>query len=182
MGFEGINTHEEPLMLIGDKCGWDLNGYARKHDVEKTWELLDDFSDNMKMSVKTVLTLRDPIQNISAWVASPKYQRLWGSTSGRRIWSKSCRRYIRFHNRAARLLEGMDNIFVLRNEELIATPSDTIDALRKFLELPEDVEWLKHTSSKVFSKPRRRELEWPENYLTFAQNYIKLSPLHEYYR
>lgn len=174
-----INTHTGSLIAVGDKCGWDAVNEYRKRDAPV--DLLNQFGKHMGMPVKTIVTLRHPLDNISAWVSSPKYIRMFGDEG--LLYRRMIRRYKQFHDAAVDILEDQD-IFYLYNEELIANPELTIDMLANWLDLPQDNKWLENCASKVNPLPnqRRHELEWPEEYAKRVTDYIDTCPLLEYYR
>ena len=177
--FPNILTHEEPLLAIGDKCGWDAVMEYRKRGAAST--LLTDFGAHMGMPVKAIVTLRHPLDNITNWVSSPKYIRMF-SDEGLR-YRRMIRRYKQFHDAALDILVDQD-IFYLHNEALIADPYRTCMALAEWIGLPEDEEWASDCASRVFTKPNqcRTEAEWPEEYVKRVTDYIDSCPLLEYYR
>jgi len=178
-GFPNILTHEEPLLTVGDKCGWDAVNEYRKRDAPV--DILDQFGKHMGMPVKTIVTLRHPLDNISAWVSSPKYIRMFGDEGLR--YRRMIRRYKRFHDAATNILSGQDTFF-LYNEDLIAYPHATIRDMGEWLGLPVDSNWVDMCASYMFKKPnqRRSELEWPEEYVKRVTDYIDTCSLLERYR
>ena len=177
--FPNILTHEEPLLAIGDKCGWDAVMEYRKRGAAPT--LITDFGVHMRMPVKTIVTLRHPLDNISAWVDSNKYKRVYSDEPLR--YRRMIRRYKQFHDAAIPLLENQD-IFYLHNEELIADPYVVIGQLADWIGLSHDQEWLDDCASRVFKKPnqRRSEIDWPEEYVKRVTDYIESCPLMGKYR
>jgi hypothetical protein len=177
--FNGLTTHTEPLLAVGDKCGWDAVNEYRKRGEDS--DILTRFGSHMDMPVKTIVTLRHPLDNISCWMVSPKYIRMYGNEGLR--FRRMIRRYKRFHDAAWDVLEGQD-VFYLHNEELIANPSPTIQALSDWLELPPNKNWRRACAKRVFKSPNRRRdtIKWPEVYEQRVMTYIDTSPMFEYYR
>lgn len=177
--FPNILTHEEPLLAIGDKCGWDAVMEYRKRGAAST--LITDFGVHMGMPVKTIVTLRHPLDNITAWVNSNKYRRVYTDDGLR--YRRMIRRYKQFHDAAIPLLENQD-IFYLYNEDLIANSYDTCMGLAEWIGMPPNEEWARDCASRVFKKPnqRRSELDWPEEYVIRVTDYIDSCPLLERYR
>lgn len=179
LGFSGILTYKEPLHLVGDKCGWDAVNIYRRKDAPAT--ILNDFSLFMGMPVKTLVTIRHPFDNISNWIASPKYKRIYPDENFR--YKRMIRRYKEFYNAALDILEKQD-FYCLYNEILISEPKETLSSLANWLELPVDEEWLTMCCSKIFKEPRQRrnEVEWPEKYKKRVQDYIDTCSLFIDYR
>jgi hypothetical protein len=179
LNFPNILTHEEPLLAIGDKCGWDAVMEYRKRGAAST--LLTDFGAHMGMPVKTIVTLRHPLDNITNWVSSNKYKRIYGDDGLR--FRRMIRRYKQFHDAAIPLLEDQD-VFYLHNEELISDPHVVIGQLSDWIGLPRDQEWLDDCAARVFTKPNqcRGNIDWPEEYVSRVTDYIDSCPLLEYYR
>ncbi len=153
----GSLTWEEPLLAVGDKCGWDAVNLIKKQGA--TTNVLNEFGEHMDMKVKTIHTLRNPHDNISAWIASPKYQRQWPDLHYRT--RMSIKRYARFYGTANDLLEGNSH-FTLYNEELCASPAYILKLLCIYLDLPVVEPWLSTAAASVFEKPHKRvgEFEW----------------------
>ena len=153
----GSLTWEEPLLAMGDKCGWDAVNLIRKHGCGPT--ILDNFVKHMKMEVKVIHTIRNPYDNISAWLNSPKYQRQFGT--GNELYRMSLRRYARFYSTAAPLLEH--HRFDLYNEELIDNPNRVLCGLCAYLEIPVVEPWLSNAVGSLFKRPHERfsERKWP---------------------
>jgi len=177
--FKGILEHQEPLMVVGDKCGWDAVSEYRNRGA--TQDILTQFSAHMEMPVKTIVSLRHPLDNISTWVLSPKYKRIYADDNVR--FRRMIRRYRRFHDAAEQLIEGQD-VFYLYNEDLIANPNQTIQDLSDWLGLPPKRGWRRASALRVFSEPRQRrhQLNWPKQYERRVVDYINTSPLLERYR
>jgi hypothetical protein len=178
-GWRGVQTYEEPLLAVGDKCGWDAVNEVAKRAAPS--DILTRFGSHMDMPVKTIVSLRHPLDNISCWVQSPKYQRIYGHE--RLLYRRMIRRYKRFHDHALNVIEGQD-VFYLHNEDLIENPSHTIQALSEWLELPNNRAWRRSCASLVFKKPNRRSqtLNWPEEYRERVMAYIDENPMLERYR
>lgn len=176
---EAICSHKEPLQVLGDKCGWDAVNEYTKRGASKS--ILTDFSTFMQMPVKTVVTLRHPLDNISAWVGSEKYKRLFPD-EGRR-YRKMCQRYRKFYNAASDILEGQD-VYLLHNERLIADPSAVLQELEIWLELEPNRDWRRSCAARLFKKPnqRRTTLDWPQSHVNAMAEYINTHPLMAYYK
>lgn len=156
MGFPNLKTHTDPLAAIGDKCGWDAVNEVKKRGESP--DILTRFSKFIGMPVKVIHTSRHPLDNISAWLASPKYQRMYGNTE--LLHRRMVRRYCRFYETAELVMEGQD-VFHVRNEELIANPRETIRSLAEWLELPADEKWLETSAGFVNPSPNRRRDQYP---------------------
>jgi hypothetical protein len=149
---------EEPLLAIGDKCGWDAVNLTRKHG--ESLDILDRFAEHMQMPVKVIHTIRNPYDNITAYLDSPKWQRLHGT--GNELYRMCIRRYARFYSAALPLLERHHR-FDLYNEEIIENPERVITKLCCFLDLPIVEPWLTNAVNSVYKKPneRSKRREWP---------------------
>lgn len=176
---DAICSHSDPLQVLGDKCGWDAVNEYMKRGAPKS--ILTDFGAFMQMPVKTIVTLRHPLDNISAWVGSPKYQRLFPN-EGRR-YRKMCQRYRKFYNAAGDILEGQDT-YLLHNERLIADPSAVLQEIEVWLGLEKNRDWRRACAARLFKKPnqRRTTLAWPQQHVDAMAEYISTQPLMAYYR
>lgn len=147
----GMLTYEDPLLALGDKCGWDAVNEVRKRDGPI--DIFDKFSKHMGMPIKIIHTSRNPLDNISAWLDSPKYIRIWPDEyyRGRML----IKRYSRFYTTAEQIMENQ-NIFHLRNEELCLSPEKVLSELVAFLGIQINSDWLSMVSSSVYSKPNER--------------------------
>ena len=162
MGFENLDTYTEPLLVMGDKCGWDaVNEVKRRGQAS---DILTRFSDFIEMPVKVIHTTRHPLDNISAWVDSPKYARLYPERDRR--FNKMIARYCKFYEAAEEIMAGQD-VFHLRNETLIENSSDTIQKLSDWLDLPPNKGWRRASAKYVNATPHRRRdaCNWPDKYL-----------------
>jgi hypothetical protein len=177
-GWPNLTTHNEPLLAVGDKCGWDAVNEYRKRNASV--DLIEEFGRYMEMPIKTIVTLRHPLDNISAWVVSPKYKRIYKDDDFR--FQKMVSRYVKFHNAAWEMLENTD-YFLLHNEELIKEPSGTLQEMSDFLGLPPNRDWRRATAKRIWNKPhqRRDEFPWPERYMERVKIFIESSPLLGYY-
>lgn len=175
-----VLSYSEPLLFMGDKCGWDATNEYTKRGAPK--DIFNQFGQFMGMPVKVIVTVRNPFDNISAWCMSPKYQRLYPDENF--LWKRMTRRYRRFHRAAQELIEEAGDYFVWYNEAAIQDPVGTIQTLSDWLELSADNEWVQDCSSKLFTKPNQRsnQIEWPEKYKKQTFNFIQESPLMRYYR
>jgi hypothetical protein len=178
-GWRNTTIYESPLKLVGDKCGWDAVNEVAKRGASP--DILTRFSHHIELPVKVIHTSRNPLDNISSWVMSPKYQRMYGD--GLLIYRRMIRRYKRFYDHAERVMEGQD-VFQLRNEELIANPSAVIQALSDWLELPPNKQWAGDCVSKIAKAPNRRhtKIDWPEEYTQRVVDAIELYPSLHHYR
>ena len=178
-GWTNLQMYREPLLVVGDKCGWDAVNEYRKRGADR--EIINQFGEFMEMPVKTLVTLRHPLDNITAWVDSSKYKRIYGNEGLR--YRRMIRRYKQFYTAAAEILEGSDYMLV-HNEELIADPSHMLQRISDYLELPLNREWRRSSAKRVWSKPhqRRHDISWPEEYATRVEDFIQECPLLEYYR
>tara|TARA_R110000751_G_scaffold5489_3_gene24997 strand:+ start:2443 stop:3195 length:753 start_codon:yes stop_codon:yes gene_type:complete len=179
LGLKGILEHEEPLLLVGDKCGWDAVNEIRKRGAPSN--LISQFGDHMGLPVKTIVSLRNPLDNIANWVLSPKYARMYPDEEQRA--TIMIRRYRRFHNAAVDVLEGQDTFF-LYNDELISNPEETIISLAAWAGLPAHLAWVKTCASGVFREPNesRKNVNWSPENLERVTQMIESNPLLERYR
>lgn len=152
-------TFEEPLLYLGDKCGWDAVMLV-KHGVVGH-DIFDRFGEHMGMPVKIIHSFRDPHENISAWINSPKYMRKWPDLGTRRQYS--IKRYARFYGRAEALLVNNEH-FDLANEDLCLKPEETLGNLCTYLDIPVVEPWFSNATNAVFKTPRKRATEdmWDE--------------------
>ncbi len=148
---------EEPLLYLGDKCGWDAVNLVRKQGAEP--DILSKFGTHMGMNVKVIHTIRDPYENISAWLGSPKYQRQWPNLHYRT--RMSIKRYARFYGTADKLVSQYPT-FELYNEELCLAPKNVLVRLCAFLDIPVVEPWLSNAADSVFKTPHKRSdaIEW----------------------
>lgn len=179
LGFPNILTYEEPLLAVGDKCGWDAVNEYRKRGASS--DIITRFGNHMGMPVKTIVTVRNPFDNISAWIVSPKYQRLYKDNNLR--FRRMIKRYKQFHDAANEIIKNQD-VFYLYNEALISNPSEVIQELSDWLDLKSDREWRRYCASRVFKKPNKRSetLNWPEVYRQRVLTYINDNELLARYR
>ena len=157
-GLVGLRSYKEPLLVLGDKCGWDAVNEVRKRGASS--DILTKFSQYMDMPVKIIHVSRHPLDNISAWVQSPKWIRLYPEIYPRiRVL---IRRYSRFYTAAEEVMKDQD-VFHLRHEELCKDPEHTIISLCGWLGLFPEEKWLKMVCKAVNPKPNNRfEKEpWP---------------------
>ena len=149
--FPGALKYTEPLLAMGDKCGWDAVNEFRKRKASKN--IFNQFSLMMDMPVKIIHTSRHPLDNIYAWVDSPKYQRLYPDEYYR--FRKMIRRYSRFYTALEEIIENQ-NVFHLQNEKLCYNSKETITNLMNFLEIECEDNWLNMVSSGVNKAPNKR--------------------------
>lgn len=160
-GLTGLRVPKDNLLVMGDKCGWDAVNEVRKRGASS--DTLTKFGQHIGMPVKVIHVSRHPLDNISAWVQSPKYQRLHPEIYSRlRVL---IRRYSRFYTGAEEVMAGQD-VFHLRHEELCKNPKAVIENLCQFLMPvggPDFYAWLDRASKAVYTKPNNRfEKEpWP---------------------
>ncbi len=154
----GSLTWEEPLLAIGDKCGWDAVNLVKKHG--QTPSIIDNFSEHINMPIKIIHTIRNPYDNITAYLDSPKSNRKWRDEDT--LYRMCIRRYARFYSTAIKLLE-MYPRFDLYNEEIIENPERILTKLCAFLDLPLVEPWLTNAVNAVYKKPneRSKRREWP---------------------
>lgn len=161
MALPGSLEYEDPLLYLGDKCGWDAVMLLKHGKVDV--DVFDRFSNHMAMSVKIIHSFRDPRENISSWIDSPKYKREWSELGPRRQFC--IRRYARFYGNANRLLE-VNPHFDLANEDLCLHTEDTLKALCEYLELPIVEPWFSNAVNSVFKTPRKKSIigMWDEEW------------------
>ena len=149
-------------LAVGDKWGYDAVGLVRKGKASV--EVLDEFASYMGMKLKVIHTIRNPYDNVCAWLDSPKYIRQWGT--GDYMYRMAVRQYVRFYDHAFKLLNRYDH-FDLYNDEIIAQPRETITKLCEYLELPIVEPWLTNAASSLYKKPNVRSAnrEWPAEWL-----------------
>jgi hypothetical protein len=150
-GLTGLRVPKDNLLVMGDKCGWDAVNEVKKREAPSN--ILTNFGIHIGMSVKVIHVSRHPLDNISAWVQSPKYQRIHPETYPRtRVL---IRRYSRFYTAAEEVMAGQD-VYHLRHEKLCKDPTTEIVALCAWLGLPVEEGWLKMVSAAVYTKPNNR--------------------------
>jgi hypothetical protein len=176
----GQRVSENPLLVIGDKCGWEpANLYKKSSDID----ILHKFGGVVGCDIKIIHTTRNPYDNIAAWFQSSKYKRMWGKEDTHRL-RMAVRRYVKFYQYAEDLL-GHYDVYHLRNEELCKAPRREITRLCEFLELPVIHDYVRRAAEVVNSKPNRRSLrmDWPDNYLEMVRwRIIDRFPSLAYYR
>jgi hypothetical protein len=151
-GLTGLrDSNKTNLLVMGDKCGWDAVNEVRKRNAPA--DILTNFGTMMDMPVKVLHVSRHPLDNISAWVQSPKYIRIHSDIYPR--LRAMIRRYSRFYTGAEEVMAGQD-VFHLRHEELVKEPYTEIEAICKWLGLPVDEEWLTGVSKTIYTKPNNR--------------------------
>jgi hypothetical protein len=181
MGFSGLRTFTDPLLVIGDKCGWDAVNEVAKRGQSP--DILTRFSEFMELPVKVIHTSRHPLDNIASWINSPKYKRAHPDDEFRT--NRMIQRYTKFYQAAEKTMEGQD-VFHLRNEELISNPSQVIQDMADWLELPHNRPWRRYCAARVFDRPnlRRDEVVWLKNFKeeVLGDRVInRFSTLREYY-
>ncbi len=153
----GHSNWEAPLLVLGDKCGWDAPMLIKHGSNE---DILDKFSEHIGMPVKVVHTIRNPYDIITGWVQSSKWQKLYGKDY--MLWRMAVRRYARFYSSANKIVERYPR-FDLYNEELIQSPERVLTELCEFLELPIVEPWFTNAVNAVYKKPNERSktCKWP---------------------
>jgi hypothetical protein len=152
----GALQYKDPLLLVGDKCGWDAVNEFRKRGAPVS--IIEDFGNHMRMETKIIHTSRHPLNNIAAWMGSPKYKRKWPDDTYRcRMLIK---RYSRFYTAAEELMKNKE-VFHLRNESLCFDTKRVLESLCRFLEVEPEQTWLANSIRGAFSKPHVYSLDWP---------------------
>jgi hypothetical protein len=181
MKIPNLLNYKDPLLVVGDKCGWDAANEVRKRGASV--DILTQFSNFMGMPVKVIHTTRHPLDNITAWVNSSKYERLIPDKDRR--FNKMIARYTKFYEVAEKIMENQD-VFHVSNEELIKDPELMFKTLCEWLNLPVTVSWCKEAASLVNNKPHRSRLEyeWPDKYVEQVMGYRVLDrfPSLGYYK
>jgi len=172
-------SYQEPLQVVGDKCGWAAVTEVRRRQAPDN--ILTLFGEHVGLPVKTLVTLRNPLDNISAWITSPKYIRMFPDEDLR--YRAMIKRYRKFHDHAIRVLAGQDTYF-LYNERLIAEPGQVLREMETWLGLEPNRDWRRYCESRINKKPNQRHLtfDWPEHRKESVLRYINSCPLLEYYR
>jgi len=178
-GWEGLETFSDPLMLLGDKCGWDATNAYKRGRTPVT--VIGDFGNLINMPVKTVITVRNPYDNIANWVLSNKYTRIFPDPGTRQ--NRMIRRYRRFYNAAADIVsvEGV-NPFIVHHEKFLEDPRAMLESLCDYLELPVHDEWMAKCLEIVNAKPHRYEVKWRNHAIDGIEHVINTNPLMSYYR
>jgi hypothetical protein len=161
LNFPNIDTPKDPLLCIGDKCGWDAVLEVKKRGYQG--DILADFGAFMGLPMKVIVTVRNPLDNISAWYQSDKMKRMYSEDELR--CRRMIRRYKQFYDVAERVIKGHDTFF-LHNEELIQDPAKITSELCAWLNIPCDSDWQNMCVSRVFKKPNQKRFlaAWPEGY------------------
>lgn len=177
-GWPNLRTYKK-LLGVGDKCGWDAVNEYRKRGAPAT--IIQDFGKFMEMPVKNIVTVRHPLDNITAWVDSNKYKRIYTDEGLR--YRRMIRRYKQFYTAAWEILQGTDYT-LLQHERFCADPRGTLEELTAWIGLPEDPQWLEAASARIHKKPhlRRDDIQWPAEYIDRVDMFIAESPLLECYR
>ena len=165
---------EHERLVMGDKWGLDGVSLVRKEGASA--DVLEQFADHMGMELKIIHTIRDPYDNISAWLDSPKYKRMFGE--GNQLYAKSIRMYTRFYGAADQILSRHDH-FTWRNDEFCADPRKVVTGLAEYLEIPVVEPWLTNAANSAFKRPNKRseKVEWPEKWVkNVDQRLIKRWP------
>lgn len=178
-GWYNLQSFTEPLQVIGDKCGWAAVNEVKKRDAPTS--IINDFSQHMGMPVRTLVTIRHPLDNISSWASGNKYKRMYSDVPLR--FRRLVRRYKQFYDTALDILQETDYMIV-NHEELIAHPSETLQIISDYLELSANRPWRRASAKRIWNKPRlrRHEVDWPQASLDNISKFIDEHPLMEYYR
>jgi len=179
LGFpdSSILTYNEPLKLIGDKSDWGMVNAHMKRGAPA--DILSQFSAVMGMPVKALVSIRNPFETLATRINSEKYTRKWADLDLRT--RKLCQHYRKFHNAASEIVEGQD-YRIVPLERLIADPSEVLNELTDWLDLPTDQAWKAECLARLFKKPRTHAFTLPEPYLTQMNDWITSNPLMTYYR
>ena len=179
-GWPRLRDHDDPLLVVGDKCGWDaVNEYAKRGAPSS---IISNYGVFMGMPIKTIVTVRNPYDNIATWINSNKYARLFPDryTRGARM----IRRYRRFYNNAWDVLQAVDDYMLIPHERLVESPSVVIQELSDWLTLPKDKAWRRAAAWRIWSKPReqRKTVVYTDDELSKIKHIIDSNLLMEYYR
>lgn len=178
-GWPALTTHVRPLEVIGDKAGWDaVNEYVKRGANSS---LISEFGEFIGIPVKTIVTLRHPLDNIGSWSQGRKYKAQYPGEAARlHILIK---RHRRFYKAAWEILQGTD-YFMVHHEDLIERPNHLLQELSDWLELPHDREWRRACGNRIWSNPRlrRSEVNWSPENLKTVEDFIQEHPIMEYYR
>ncbi len=178
-GWPGLRSFKKPLTLVGDKCGWDaVNEYTKR---SAPVSLITDFETFIDKPVKVIVTLRNPLDNISSWVQGRKYQRKYPDEDYRVY--VSVKRHRRFYKAAWEVIQGTD-YFLVHHEELIKHPNELLQELSDWLGLPAHRDWRRFAGSRIWTNPRirRDDVYWSEKHLATVSDFVQSHPLMEYYR
>jgi hypothetical protein len=165
---------------VGDKCGWDaVNEYAKRGAPSS---LINDYAAFIELPVKTIVTVRNPLDNIASWLRGNKARRMYLDRADR--GEKLIRRYRRFYKNAVDILEQVDDYKVVQHERLVDSPSEVIQELADWLGLPHNRPWRRQSAKRIWSEPRERrhEVTYSETELDEIRRIINTIPLLEYYR
>jgi hypothetical protein len=174
----GMLTYQNPLIAVGDKCGWDAVNEFKRHPTN----ILGEFSKFIGLPVKVIHTSRNPYDNIGSWMKSPKYQREYRDDYYRA--RMLIRRYSRFYDRLEKVIKGQD-VFHLRNEDLIEYPVDVLKDLCFFIGLDYNKNWSKACRSILHKEPHRwgtKEMFPGDTYDMIRWRIIDRYSSLEYYR
>jgi hypothetical protein len=178
-GWTNLSTHTEPLLVMGDKCGWDAVNEVAKRNAPPT--IIDEFGVFIGMPVKTLVTVRHPLDNIASWMSGDKYKRMYPD---RKVLGKQMiKRYRRFHLTAVEIVQNTDHILV-SHERLVESPSVVLQEISDYLELPPNRDWRRASAKRVWSKPRERrnQVQFLDGELEEINRIIGSNPLLECYR
>jgi hypothetical protein len=176
----GALKYKDPLLAVGDKCGWDAPLLVKKRGAPDN--ILSEFGNMMGMEVKVIHTIRNPRDNIAAWVDSAKQQRLFPEEHYRT--RMMIRRYAKFAELSAKVIEGQD-YFNLYNDDLCLSKEKTLRDLMEFLGIEVEQPWLSNAINSINNNPNRRSdnREWdPKLYNMIGWRIIDRYPHLERYR
>jgi hypothetical protein len=159
---------DRELLLVGDKCGWDNFGLYNlpsgdNKGEKRTWGV-EKLEKNMGVPVLAIHALRNPFDIISNWYnGGRKYEQYRRDPNG---MERLIKRYISTAEITEALYYGAffqrENLLQIKNEELCESPKSTIRKILKFINLPEEEEYVKECASVIFPNPHRRvsEANW----------------------
>jgi hypothetical protein len=137
----------EKLQVIGDKSGLVSEAMLRKEPF-----LLDQLASTVELPLKVIHAIRNPYDNIST-IAKRTGKDLGAAA---RIYFRCCPTMAELDAR----LSG-DELFHIRNEDLIEKPVETLRALCGFLRVDAPPDYLEASARIVYSKPHKSRNEAP---------------------
>lgn len=178
-GWQGLRTYTKPLKVIGDKCGWDAVNEFAKRGAPDT--IFNDFGEFIGSPVKVIVTVRHPADNIASWDLGTKYQRVYPQSKDRQ--HRLIKRYRRFYKNVVEITKDAD-FLVVHHEELLSDPTQMIESLCEFLDLPSDTQWMNDCKKLLWKTPRskRDQVDWNDTSKEELDWIIQNLPIMEYYR
>lgn len=172
----------EELLLVGDKKGGRSSLLLGQDPL-----LLERFMDILPLPVKLLHVVRNPWDNILSIYEKTTHIVENGTTSDvtlRKCYESYLER-VRVNQDIIRRVNakfaGTVEIRTVYLEDFIKDPAYHLGMLARFLELPENEEWVEACVKKVFDKPKKREGDTSEIDMQ-VRIMVELVPFLQYYK